>query len=424
MSNKTQEIKLEKFSYGGDVIGRLSDGRAVFVPFGLPGELVRVRLVEEKKNFARAELLEVLDPSPERIVARCKHFGECGGCHYQHMPYEAQLKAKTGILRDQLQRIGKIENPPVRPMVACPDPWYYRNHIQFHLSENGNLGFVSALAPNRSLRGRGESVLSITECHLPEPLINSIWPGLEFEPESPVERVSLRTGADDDLMLILESEDREAPELELEAGISVVHLTEEDALVMAGEDHLFMQVLDREFCVSAGSFFQVSTVMAGKMVRHLLGKLPLPAKTVLDIYCGVGLFSAFLAPQCERLIGIESSPSACEDFAANLDEFDHVELYEGATEDVIPALVGRIGNPPHKQPVILLDPPRTGVDERALDGIRQLAPQLIAYVSCDPSTLARDTARLVAGGYRLVEVTPFDLFPQTYHIESISVFAV
>jgi 23S rRNA (uracil1939-C5)-methyltransferase len=130
------------------------------------------------------------------------------------------------------------------------------------------------------------------------------------------------------------------------------------------------------------------------------------------------LFSAFLAPHCERLIGIESSPSACEDFAANLDEFDHVELYEGAAEDVIPAFVGRIANPPY----ILLDPPRAGVEVRALDGIRQLAPQVITYVSCDPSTLARDAARLVAGGYRLVDVTPFDLFPQTYHIESISIF--
>ena len=162
--------------------------------------------------------------------------------------------------------------------------------------------------------------------------------------------------------------------------------------------------------------------MAEKMVTHLLHKLPLPAKTILDIYCGVGLFSAFLAPKCDKLIAVESSSSACEDFAVNLDEFDHVELYEGAAEDVIPALVGWINNLPDKQPIILLDPPRAGVDKRALDGIRDLAPQFIAYISCDPSTLARDATRLIAGGYRLVDVTPFDLFPQTYHVESISLF--
>jgi 23S rRNA (uracil1939-C5)-methyltransferase len=399
-------VTLDKLTYGGDALGRLDDGRAVFVPFGLPGERVRIRLVHEKKNFARGELLEVLEPSPQRIKARCVHFGECGGCHYQHLPYEAQLKAKTETLRDQLQRIGKIENPPVQPMIGCPTPWNYRNHVQFHLTDSGKLGYV---------RADGHTLLPITECHLPNEIIDGVWPQLEFDADTPIDRVSLRTGADDDLMLILESDELEAPELELEAGISVVHLTEEDALVMAGEDHLIMQVLERAFYVSAGSFFQVNTVMAEKMVAHLLEKLTLPARSILEVYCGVGLFSAFLAPKCERLIGIEASPSACEDFTVNLDEFNNVELYEGAAEDVIPHL--------ETEPdIVLVDPPRAGLDKYALDGIKQLAPEVIAYVSCDPSTLARDAARLIADGYRLVDVAPFDMFPQTYHIESISLF--
>jgi len=406
MQSKTFDIQLNNFTYGGDAIGRLPDGRAVFVPFGLPGERVRIRLVHEKKNFARGELLEVLESSPQRINAKCVHFGECGGCHYQPLPYETQLEAKTEILRDQLRRIGKIENPPVQPMISCPNPWNYRNHMQFHLTNEGRLGYVGA---------NGHTIIPITECHLLNDTIDTLWPQLEFEVDTPIDRVSLRTDADDDLMLILESDELEAPELELEAGISVVHLTEEDALVMAGEDHLVMQVLERAFHVSAGAFFQVNTVMAEKMVTHLLEKLPLPAKTILDVYCGVGLFSAFLAPKCERLIGIELSPSAFEDFAVNLDEFDHVELYEGAAEDVIPHLEV-------EQAIVLVDPPRAGVDKRALDGIRALDPPVIAYVSCDPSTLARDAARLIAGGYRLVNVTPFDMFPQTYHIESISLF--
>jgi len=424
MKLSTYNVQLEKLTYGGDAMGRLPDGRAVFVPFGLPGERVRIRLVHEKKNFAKAELLEVLEPSLQRIVPKCKHFfsplhdtegvgegpGFCGGCHYQYLPYEAQLEAKTEILRDQLQRIGKIENPPVQPMVACPRTWNYRNHVQFHLTKEGNLGYVSPLP-----MGEGVGVRAITECHLPELPINELWPQLEFEPDAPFDRVSIRTGADDDLMLILESDQLEAPELELEAGISVVHLTEDDALVMAGEDHIVLQVLERDFKVSAGSFFQVNTVMAEKMVEHLLNKLTLPAKTILDVYCGVGLFSAFLAPKFERLIGIELSPSACEDFTVNLDEFDHVELYEGRAEDVIPHLEV-------EQVIVLVDPPRAGVDKVALDAIRELAPDVIAYVSCDPSTLARDAARLAASGYQMVDITPFDLFPQTYHIESISIF--
>ena len=408
------ELTLTTLTYGGDAMGRLDDGRAVFVPFGLPGERVRVKLTEEKKNFARGEIIEVLQPSKDRIQPRCKHFGTCGGCHYQNLPYEKQLIAKTEIIIDQLKRIGKIENPPVQQVIACPSPWNYRNHIQFSLTEEGKLGYVSPLP-----MGEGLGVRAITECHLPEASINDFWHQLEFEPGTNIERVSLRADNDDDLMLVLESDSPEPPELEIEAGISIAHVYEENTVVIAGNDHTFVRVLGRDFKVSAASFFQVNTVMAEKMVNHLITQLPItPSTTLLDIYCGVGLFSAFFASKCGRVIGIESAESACEDFTVNLDEFDNVDLYEGTAEEILPALVGRIANPPN----VLVDPPRAGLDKRAVDGILNLNPQVIAYVSCDPSTLARDAARLINGGYRLKEVTPFDLFPQTYHIESISIF--
>jgi 23S rRNA (uracil1939-C5)-methyltransferase len=405
------ELTLTTLAYGGDAMGRLEDGRAVFVPFGLPGEKVRVRLREEKKNFARGEIIEILEPSKERIIPKCRHFGECGGCHYQNLPYEKQLTVKTEILIDQLKRIGKIENPPVKPMIACPNPWNYRNHVQFHLTQHGKLGYFRS-ADKIYL---SEKVLPITECHLPELPINQLWPQLEFEPDMTLERVSIRAG-EDDLMLILESDSPEPPELEIAAGISVAHVFEENAVVIAGNDHIVMRVFDRDFKVSAASFFQVNTLMAEKMVEHLLAFLPISqSTTLLDIYCGVGVFSAFFATKCKTVIGVESSPSACEDFASNLDEFDNVELYQGLAEDVIPHI-------PVKPEVILVDPPRAGLDKRVIDGIIKINPQIIAYVSCDPSTLSRDAARLIKGGYRLKDVTPFDLFPQTYHIESISIF--
>lgn len=407
ISPATIDIQLEKLTYGGDAMGRLEDGRAVFVPFGLPGERVRVRLTEEKRNFARGEIVEVLDGSSQRIIPRCKHFGVCGGCHYQHLPYQEQLDAKTEILRDQLRRIGKIENPPVQAMVASPSPWNYRNHVQFHLTEDGKLGYVRAYAP---------AVFAIEECHLPEGFLNGIWPQLEFEPGTNIERVSLRTGKEYDSMLVLESNSPEAPELEIEACISVTHVFEENTVVVAGNDHILVPVLGRDFRVSATSFFQVNTAMAEKMVNHLVTNLPVTqSSVVLDVYCGAGLFSAFLAPKCERLIGIESSPSACEDFEFNLDDFENVELYEGLAENVIPHLEV-------KPDIILVDPPRAGLEKQVVDGILKMNPQFITYVSCDPSTLARDAARLIRGGYRLQDVTPFDLFPQTFHIESISVF--
>ncbi len=422
-------LKLDRFAYGGASLGRIPEsdsqtgtrGRAVFVPFGLPGERVRVRLVEEKRGFARGELLEVLEPSSQRIEPKCRHFGACGGCHYQHLPYEAQLAAKTEILRDQLVRIGKLENPPVGPMVACPAPWNYRNHVQFHLTGQGRLGYVGSEPGNGEQPPSKEPVFPISECHLPEAPLNALWPELAFEPDSGIERVALRAGSDD-VLLALTSPDQSPPEMVLEAGISVVHLSGPDALVLAGDDHLRMRVLERDFEVSAASFFQVNTVMAEKLVRHLLDRLPLPASTILDLYCGVGLFSAFLAPQCEQLIGVESSPAACEDFAINLDEFDHVELYEGAVEQILPSLAQQLSASTGEKTLVVMDPPRAGMDRHALDGLLELTPQVIAYVSCDPATLARDAARLAVAGYRLAEVTPFDLFPQTYHIESISLF--
>jgi len=399
------EIRIEKLAYGGDGFGRLPDGRAVFVPFALPGEQVRVHVIEEKRGHVRAELLEMLDASPQRIAPKCPHFMQCGGCHYQHMPYEAQLTAKADILLDQLERIGKIENPPIQPIVSSPAPWNYRNHVQFHLTKDGKLGFQAA---------RSHHVVPVSECHLPEKAINNMWLQLNLEPGCGVDRLSLRLGRDDEMMVILESSQPEVPELELEADISVVHLLDDDVLVMAGNDALIMEVLDHSFRVSAGSFFQVNTAMAEKMVQHILSNVNVSKTTsVMDVYCGVGLFSAFLARQAGRMIGIEASPAACEDFSVNLDEFGNVELYEAPAEGVLPHL-------DVSPDILLVDPPRSGLDPRVLDAILERGAATLAYVSCDPSTLGRDLRRLIKGGYRLQQVTPFDLFPQTYHIESIS----
>jgi 23S rRNA (uracil1939-C5)-methyltransferase len=406
------DLTLSTLTYGGEAMGRLPDGRAAFVPLALPGETVRAQVVESKRGFARLRLLEVLQASPRRIAPRCRHFGECGGCHYQHMPYEDQLAAKTAIVRDQLARIGRIPDPPVQPAIGSPNPYYYRNHIQFALDENGKLGYH---------RLRSASVLPIQECHLPEDMLNQVWPQLDFEALPEIERVGLRLGVEDDVQLILESSAIEAPEFDVEGlSLSAAHLSPAGTLTLAGSPYLWMEVLERLFRVSAGAFFQVNSAQAAAMVQHVLSLLEQagalsPRSTLLDVYCGVGLFSAFLAGRCGRLIGIEVSPAACEDFEANLDEFENVELYEAAAEDVLPAL--RVF-----PDALVIDPPREGIDKRALDAIVQFSAPHLIYVSCDPSTLARDAQRLLAGGYTLIQTTPFDLFPQTFHIETISWF--
>jgi len=385
-------------------MGRLPGGKAVFTPFALPGEKIRVRLLDEKKGFARAELVEVLEPSPVRITPRCVHFGICGGCAYQHIPYEEQLKVKREILKDQLERIGGFKDPPVDNTIPSPDPWYYRNHVQFQLDSEGKLCYSEA---------RSNRLMQVLECHLPEVPINETWPQLDFEPDTTIERVSLRRGSDDELMMVLESSDPVAPEMSIEElPISVVHLSPLGPLTLAGSSEIVIEVFGRPFVVSAGSFFQVNTRMAERIVKHLLENLPLTSESsILELYSGAGLFSAFLAPKVKQLAAVESASEATQDFETNLDEFDNVELYEAPVEDVLPYL--------EIQPdIVLADPPRAGLGRKVVEALLKIGAPTIAYVSCDPSTLARDLKGLSEGGYRLLKVTPFDMFPHTYHIET------
>ncbi len=408
MMSEIYQVRLTQCAYGGEVFGRLPDGRAVFVPFALPDEVVQIRLIEEKPGYARGELLEVVTPSPQRISPRCVHFGRCGGCHYQHMPYEMQLQTKAAILGEQLERIGKLKDAPLHPTVASPLPYYYRNHIQFDLTAEGKLGYHAAST---------DQVFAIQECHLPQPPLDQIWQMIDVEPIPGLQGVHLRVGMNEEVMLILVCDDPQLPQFQVEGiPLSAVHLSPVGRQVLAGSEYLFMEVLGRIFRLSADSFFQVNTPMAAAMVEHVLHLLELdPADTLLDVYAGVGLFSAFLAPKVGRLIAIEASESACDDFAFNLDEFDNVELYQATAEETLPVL------DVHPK-VILVDPPRGGLSRKARQGILRLKPQQLVYVSCDPATLARDARYLVEGGYRPHQFTPFDLFPQTYHIESISLW--
>jgi 23S rRNA (uracil1939-C5)-methyltransferase len=399
---------MEKMVYGGDCLGRLPDGRAVFVPFVLPGELVQIQIVDDKKRYARAWPIELIEASPERIAPRCAHFGACGGCQYQHLDYTKQLEHKQAIMLDQLQRIAKLDDPPLRPIVPSPAPWNYRNTVQFHLGREGELGYVHA---------DGEHLLPIVECHLPQEAINALWPQIELGEESGVFRLGVRQDSYDELMLIMEGEDPKPPEFGEDIPVSAVYAPPDARLtVLAGEDHLIFTLLGHHFQVSARSFFQVNTPMAEKMVQHVLEHLDFSGRpNAVELYAGVGLFSVFLAPRVGNLTAIESSGSACHDFAVNLDEFDNVTLYEAEAEEVVPALESPVD-------MLVMDPPRAGLAPAVHDALAALAPRQIAYISCDPATLARDIKKILQNGYELTSITPFDLFPQTSHIESISIF--
>jgi 23S rRNA (uracil1939-C5)-methyltransferase len=399
------ELKLEKWAHGGEVLGHLPDGRAVFVPYALPGEVVRARVIEEKKHYVRTELVEVLQSVPERIPPRCQHFNQCGGCHLQHLSYSHQLELKVDVLRDQLMRIGGIHDVSIFPIRPSPGEWFYRNSLQFHLTPGGKPGFRKM---------NSHEVIEIKECYLPEKAVGDMWQQLDLEPIPDLERVELRQGWDDEVMVIFESKDPQPVDFEVDVPLSAIHLGPGGPIVLSGDDCLVMGVGEKLFRVSPSSFFQVNTQQAAGMVAYVLSEIsPSLDMTLLDVYCGVGLFSAFLAPYVGKCIGVEMSSSAATDFAVNLDELDNVSLYEGLAEDILPAL-------DIKPDVILVDPPRSGIELAALKAISAMRAPLLIYVSCDPATLARDLRFLLAEGYRLEHVTPFDMFPQTYHTESIS----
>lgn len=390
-------------------MGRLPDGRAVFVPFTIPGEKVNVKLIEEKRGFAKAQLLEVIASSPLRIPPRCKHYSVCGGCHYQHIPYDQQLKEKIEILKDQLTRLGGLGEPNVLEIEPSPLEWRYRNHVQFHIHPEGGPGFQMV---------GGEEIVKIEECFLPDDEIESVWHQFHVDPESGLDYISFRSGEDGAVQIILDGEGEEPPEFELELPLDVVYLGDDEMKVLSGIEDIPITILGKTFRVTAGAFFQVNTRVAEKMVAFILEQVqkykPLDAATdFVDLYCGVGLFSAFFAPLLGNVIGVESSPVACEDYAYNLDEFENVSLYEGNAEDILPYLE-------IKADVLLVDPPRGGLHPKVMDAILNLSPGLLVYVSCDPATLARDAKKLTAGGYILKQIKPFDMFPQTYHIESVS----
>ena len=413
-------LTITALSHAAEGIGR-HEGRAIFVPHALPGEIVRAEIVSEKKNFARARLLEIVTPAPERITPPCPHFpsppsamgerGEgvwgCGGCQLQHLAYPAQLAFKQQTVLEQFRRVGGFSAPPVRAVLPSPSPFHYRNHVQFSLTPQGALGFQAS---------GSNTVIPIRECHLLNPALEELRQHLTIESAPELERLTLRANADDAL-IVFESES-DAPDLELDMPVAAALLRPNGAsYTLAERDYLIETVRGRDFKISAGSFFQVNTAQAEALVELVLGALALTGhETVLDVYSGVGLFSAFIAPRAVRVIGIESFAPAVRDAVNNLDEFDNIELYEAAAEDVLPALEVT-------PDAVVLDPPRAGCAPAVLDALIACGANVIVYVSCDPATLARDAKRLCASGFALDWVQPVDMFPQTYHIECVARFS-
>jgi 23S rRNA (uracil1939-C5)-methyltransferase len=414
------QLELSDMAHGGEALGR-REGKVFFVSYAIPGERVLIEVTQEEERWARGRLLELLAPAPERVAPRCPHFGPeaCGGCHWQHIDYPAQLRFKTAVLRDQLQRIGRLPDPSVKPALAVGKPWAYRLHARLHPAGDGGEGEAPSPAGLGYVSADGQRIVPVRECPILHPLLSGLLGDLELGLEG-LAQVSLRAARQTgEQMVIFEMEEDEPIALEVDQAVSCIQLlADRTPLTLVGLPHLTERVAGRDYRISPPSFFQVNPDGAEALIRLATSYLePGPGDRLLDLYCGVGLFALALAGQVAQVIAVEADRFAAEDarYNAAAQGAENVRVVEGTVAE---AMAG----PVEAAELAILDPPRGGCEPGALEALARLRPRRVVYVSCDPATLARDARILAATGYRLVEAQPVDLFPQTYHIESVSLF--
>jgi 23S rRNA (uracil1939-C5)-methyltransferase len=408
------EITLETMANGGSALGR-NAGRTVFIPYTIPGETVMAQVVAEKGRTLFAEGLTLLEASADRVFPRCEFFGphKCGGCHWQHIAYGAQLLLKQDVLTDQLERIGGLPDAEVRPLIAAPAEWGYNEYMTFVRTADGRLGFPGA----RFAPGADVPAVAVNACHVLHPDLLELKDSLELEKVTGIEEATfIRT--DDAPMLILRMADDLPPELETDLPMSInLLLSDGEAVNLIGDLHGQHTVGGRTFRVTAGSPFRANRGQLPALAEAVRTALELTgSEHLLELYAGVGFFSALLAPHTRRLTLVEDDSDAVDDADFNTSDFDHVDVIESAVEDVWEALDGAYD-------AALVDPPaEEGLSGAALDGLVALGLRRIVYVSGDPATLARDAKRLTAQGYRLVYAQPLDFAPQTFALETVARF--
>jgi 23S rRNA (uracil1939-C5)-methyltransferase len=422
------EITIEKLIYGGDGLAR-HEGKSVFVPFTIPGERVSAKIVEDRRSFARAEVFKVLEPAPERVPAPCPYFGSCGGCHYQHVSYEAQLRYKSEILVETLKRsAGVVLEAPLQ-VIASSEPFGYRNRTRVHLQHapQFRLGYY---------RSGSHQLLAITQCPISSPLLNralrALWSAGEagalppavseveiFAEEQDAEcllelYIGGRRPSEDELARFASTIEQELPEC---VGIHVFAQATTarggapilQTVASAGEASLDYQVDSLTYRISAGGFFQINRYLLNELVGLVTDGAS--GRRALDLYAGAGLFSAPLARSFEEVIAVESSPFSFADLETNLPDG---KRYAQTTESFLQHRAGEARD----CDLAIIDPPRAGLGEKTAQLLALAAPREIRYVSCDPATLARDLRVLLECGYRIEEAHLVDMFPQTLHLES------
>jgi 23S rRNA (uracil1939-C5)-methyltransferase len=427
------DITIEKLIYGGEGLAH-HDGSTVFVPFVLPAERVAVEAVEQKKKFVRARVEQILQAAPERAAARCPHFGVCGGCDYQHIPYDAQLKFKTEILRETLRRIGRIEWAGEITAHGSPSPWGYRNRAQWKVrpleisgdeaAENGADG--KAKLGIGYFRANSTALCAVEDCSIISPLLLKTLLSLRAAlaagtlPRGLRELEAFVDASDTQLLLTAtfagfpsraaehaETFRRAVPEI----ASLLFHDPSHDRMELFGPGFLEYVSGGISYRVGHFSFFQVDRFLVDDLAREVVEREE-GGRLALDLFAGVGLFSIPLAKRFARVLAVESNPAAARDLETNMRGQGTIEVRSAEVEHFLKRNKER-------PELVVLDPPRAGLTPESVERIGKLGPARISYVSCEPPTLARDLALFTKAGYDCTEVHLFDLFPQTFHMETL-----
>ncbi|HPW78417.1 MAG TPA: 23S rRNA (uracil(1939)-C(5))-methyltransferase RlmD [Bacteroidales bacterium] len=460
-----ENVRIETVVAGGNALAHIN-GKALFVPLAVPGDIVNVVLTRKKKSYMEGYILEMVTPSSMRLEPFCSHFGDCGGCVWQPIPYDKQLEFKQQQVIDQLTRIGKLDLHPLHPIMGSEKTVRYRNKLEFTFSNSRWVPFEefrqeesvpSMPALGFHVRGRFDKVLDIRTCHLQEEPSNAIRlavrdyaieKGLSFfdlrQQTGFLRTLMIRTTLTSQVMVVVvfahdnpdAGEDDAARKTLLDhlkrtfPQITSLHyvintkrndsLSDREVIHYAGKPYIVEQMEDLQFRIGPKSFYQTNSLQALRMYQKIRKFADLQGdETVYDLYTGTGTIALFLARYCRRVTGIEYVSEAIDDARKNaaVNKVENVRFFTGDIKDVLTTdFIAAEGHPR----VVVLDPPRAGVHEKVLKVLLETAPEKIIYVSCNPATQARDLA-MFQPAYRITHVQPVDMFPHTHHVENIVV---
>lgn len=443
--NETITLQFEDLTHEGSGVGKI-DGYPLFVPYGLPGEKAQVKVVKVNKNFGFGKLLEVDNPSEARVEPPCNVYYQCGGCQLQHMSYDMQLEMKQNQVKNVMRKIAHLDHVPVHSTIGMEDPWRYRNKVQIPVGEKDG-ALITGFYQQRSHRIIEDMETCVIQDEVNDRMVEAVRRiadrlGIKSYDEKAdrgvLRHIMVRTGREtNDTMIVIITRTEKLPHKdqlikELTETYphvkSIMHnINKERTNVILGrktnliwgEEYIYDSIGDIRFAISAKSFYQVNPPQTKKLYEKALEYAAIEdTDTVVDAYCGIGTISLFLAQKAKKVYGVEVVPEAINDAKMNakLNGITNAEFVVGEAEKVMPWWKAQGLNPD----VIVVDPPRKGCEVDFLEAMIAMEPKRIVYVSCNPSTLARDLRILEDGGYETKEVQPVDMFPQTNHIECVT----